>query len=134
MIAMGVHSPEEPIDHVEFSCDYYTHAPKEKEKEGGGGEEGEGGVFDYVSVFANGLEFPLVVTHGSSSHGIYRTQIQLESIPLLQILKGEAPCIMYHFRAERGGVATSAATSAGSRSGGATASGGAVTTTWMRGG
>ena len=85
-IAIGLHHPEEPIDEVSFTADFYD--PRRSPPSS-------------VSVFANGIEFPLVLKYGESHHGIYEKRIQLLSIPMWQIMASSSPCIVYHFKALR---------------------------------
>eukprot|EP00216_Chloropicon_sp_CCMP2111_P006926 CAMPEP_0198234168 /NCGR_PEP_ID=MMETSP1446-20131203/249_1 /TAXON_ID=1461542 ORGANISM="Unidentified sp, Strain CCMP2111" /NCGR_SAMPLE_ID=MMETSP1446 /ASSEMBLY_ACC=CAM_ASM_001112 /LENGTH=1438 /DNA_ID=CAMNT_0043914905 /DNA_START=172 /DNA_END=4488 /DNA_ORIENTATION=+ len=83
---MGVHRPEEPIDEVTFVADFHDARNQPPRQ---------------ISVFANGIEFPLELKYGQTHHGIYEQTIQLLSIPMWQVLGGSSPCIAYHFRSQQ---------------------------------
>jgi len=83
-LSVGAHRPEEPIDEVLFAASFHDEARAPP---------------TFISVVANGVEFPLELKYGEIHHGLYEQSVQLLSIPMWQVLSGSAPCIIYHFRA-----------------------------------
>ena len=74
-IAMGLHSPEYPTGTVEFLVDFQGDAP------------------DSISVVVNGRDTPVELLFGTSSNGVFQTQMTTA---------GEIDCHQYYFQWERG--------------------------------
>ncbi|QDZ25039.1 hypothetical protein HOP50_15g75820 [Chloropicon primus] len=87
-LSVGAHRPEEPIDEVVFASSFFDHLAVPPKS---------------VSVVANGVEFPLELKYGQVHHGLYEQKVQLLSIPMMQVLSGASPCVIYHFKALGGG-------------------------------